>query len=287
MRRTTILLALTVAVLDLATFAAGEVRVAREAGSFLELGLGAFASRANVTLVFVLPWVIGAILMQRERRGLGAAVLVPAALLTAPSLMLVGRTIGDAVDGAGVTLWLESSASVATWLVAVAAGVAAWLTRPRSDLRDGSPGRGNAYVILAFLAWLPTLLASTQLVVPGTEGTPQGARHYYEFIWDALGSLSAAVGVAEAVIFGVLLVVGPSLRRDLAGALVVVVALPALVAEVQTIVTVWAEPFVVSTPASVLGTVGMVGVVVIGISWIVRGAPRATPTGSGDPATTQ
>ena len=286
MRRTAILLALTVAVLDLATFAAAEVRVARDAGSIFELGIDAWVSRVNLTLVFVLPWVVGAVLLQRDRRGLGAAVLVPAALLTAPSLILVARTVGDAVDGEGAGLWIESSAIVATWIVAVAAGVAAWLARPRSGLRHGAPGRGNAYVILAFLAWLPTFLASTQFVVPGAEGTPQGARHYYQFIWDTLGSLGATVGITEAVIVGALLVIGPTLRRDLAGALVLVVVLPALVAEVQTIVVVWGESFVISTPASILGAIGMVGVVAIGISWVVRGAPRATPPEQ-DPTTSQ
>lgn len=288
MRRTTILLALLVAVLDLAAFGLGEVRIVGETGSVFELGLDAWLSRVNVTLVFVLPWVVGAVLLWRERTGLGAAVLVPAALLVTPRLLLVARTITDASEVGGAGIWIEASVVVATWLLAVAAGATAWLSRPRAGTRNGSPGRGNAYVILAFLAWLPTILASTQFVVPGAEGRPQGARHLYEFIWTGTGSLGATLGVAEALVFGALLVLGPALRRDMAGAVVLVVALPALVAEVQTIVTVWGEDFVISTPGSILGAAGLFGLVVIGASWLVRGSrSRAALSTDGDGEATE
>lgn len=272
MRRTAILLALLVAVLDLAAFGLGEFRIADEVGSVFELGLEAWLSRVNVTLVFTLPWIIGAVLLGRGNTGLGVAVLVPAALLVAPRLLRVVPTFADAAEIGGAAIWIEASMVVATWVVAVAVGATAWLSRPRAGTRRGSPGRGNAYVILAFLAWLPAILTSTQFVVPGAEGRPQGARHLYEFIWTGVGNLSAAVSVAEAVVFGALLVFGPLLRRDLAGAVVLVVALPALVAEVQTIVTVWGEGFVISTPASILGAIGLTGLVAIGVAWLVRGS---------------
>ncbi len=272
MRRTAILLALLVAVLDLAAFGLGEARIVGELGSVFELGIDAWLSRVNVTVVFVLPWVVGAVLLWRGQTGLGAAVVVPAALLVTPRLLLVARTVTEAAEIGGPGIWIEVSALVASWLLAVAAGATAWLARPRAGTRKGSPGRGNAYVILAFLAWLPTILASTQFVVPGAEGHPEGARHLYEFIWTGMGNLGATLGIAEAVVFGALLVLGPALRRDMAGAVILVVALPALISEVQTIVTVWGEDFVISTPASILGAAGLIGLVVIGASWLVRGS---------------
>ncbi|GEM_PF-5810790 len=274
MRRTAMLLALFVALLDLTIYVVDEIRLSGEVGSVLDLGFGAFLSRLMVTLTFSVPWIVGALLLWRRRRGLGAAVLVPSALLAIPGVVfLVGRGMELVTEGAAIGPWSELTGGLATWLLAVAAGWAAWLARPRGALRLGAPGRGNAYVVLAFLAWLPTILASTQFVMPGSEGTPEGARHFYEFIWDTAGGLGAVVGVTEAVLFGALLLLGPSLRRDMAGAMVLVVVLPALLVEVQTILTVARESFMISTPASYLGTAGLLGLGAIGVVWLARGAP--------------
>jgi hypothetical protein len=274
MRRTAVILALVVVVLDLAIYASGEARLVSLTGSVFELGIGAWAARLTVTLAVVLPWVVGAALLWRRRRGLGAAVLVTSALVVFPGVLFVAQWGVDAAgEGGGTGPWIEVAAGALGWLLAIGAGAAAWLARPQAGMRAGSPGKGNGYVLLAFLAWLPTILASTQVVPPGAAGTAEGARHFYEFIWTATSGLGVMVGLLEALVFGTLLLVGPTLRRDAAGAVLLVLVVPALVTEVQTIVLVAREAFVIATPASFLGVVGLAGVAVIGTRWVAGGEP--------------
>jgi hypothetical protein len=267
------LLALLVVIVDVGFHVVDEVRLADDVGSVFELGISAWLSRLSVTLAFVLPWFVGAVLLLRRRRALGAAVLVPAAVLLLPSVLILVRRGIDLSGGASASAWADVIGSAATWSLAIAAGGVAWLARPRGGLRDGAPGRGNAYVILAFMAWLPTILASTQFVPPGAPGTPQVARHFYEFLWETTSGLATVAGVSESLLVGLLLVVGPTLRRDLAGALVLVVVGPALILEAQTLLSVVGQSYVIPTPAAVLGLVGLVGTAVIAVLWVVNGGP--------------
>lgn len=280
MRRTAIVLASAVAVLELTRFAVEELRLVDEFGSVFELGTAAWVYRLVMTVVMVVPWVVGVVLLGQRRHGLATAVIVPVAIMAVPEALLIARSIVGLVsrgwDGAG--LWPDVLGRAAIWLFVVAAGIWVWRGRPRHGLRHDAPGRGNAFVIVAFLAWLPTVLASTQVVVPGAVGTPDSARHFYEFIWDASATgLGAVVGVSEAVLFGALLLVGPGLRRDLAGAVLLVVVAPALVTEVLTIVVTLGESLVIPTPASLLGTVGLAGVAVIATRWLVQGLRDRPP----------
>jgi hypothetical protein len=210
MRRTAMLLALLVVIVDVGFHVVDEVRLADDVGSVFELGISAWLSRLSVTLAFVLPWFVGAVLLLRRRRALGAAVLVPAAVLLLPSVLILVRRGIDLSGGASASAWADVIGSAATWSLAIAAGGVAWLARPRGGLRDGAPGRGNAYVILAFMAWLPTILASTQFVPPGAPGTPQVARHFYEFLWETTSGLATVAGVSESLLVGLL----PGRRPD-------------------------------------------------------------------------
>jgi len=283
MRRLAIVLALVVVGLDLGTYVWNEARLASSVGSVLGLGVGAFVSRLLLRLTFLLPWLVGAVLLLRRRRALGAAVLVPMALLTIPGVLFLGQWTFDLVAlGGSATVWAELATATLLWVAAVVAGFAAWRARPAAGTRVQAPGVGNVYVVLAFLAWLPTILVSTQFVPPGPVGTSETARPFYEFIWENSGGLGAAVGISEALLFGALLLLGPTVRRDAAGAVVLVLALPALVKEVQTIVEVATESFVASTPASYLGVIGLGGVVVIGVTWLLQGAPRAAEQARAD-----
>lgn len=276
MRRTAIFLAVAVAAIDLGTYVWNEFRLAAAVGSVISFGVGAFISRLVLSLAFVLPWVVGAALFWRGRRALGAAVIVPTAVLTAPGVLFLGQWLGDLVDvGGSAGAWIELGAATTMWGAAIVAGVVAWRSRPAAGTRLEAPGLGNVYVVLAFLAWLPMVLVSTHFLTPGATGTDLAARPFYEFIWEDSGGLGAAVGISEALLFGSLLLLGPLVRRDAAGAVVTVIAFPALVREVQTILEVASERLVVSTPASYLGVVGLLGVVVIGITWLRQGAPRA------------
>lgn len=286
MRRTAMLLALLVVIVDVAFHVVDEVRLSDEVGSVFELGITAWVSRLSVTVAFVAPWLVGAVLLLRRRRALGAAVLVPAAVLLLPGVLILVRRGIDLAGGASASTWADVVGSAATWTLAIAAGCVAWLARPRGGLRDGAPGRGNAYVILAFLAWLPTILASTQFVPPGAAGTSARARHFYEFLWETTSGLATVAGVSESLLVGALLVLGPTLRRDLAGALVLVVVGPALLLEAQTLLAVAGQPFVIPTPAAILGLVGLVGTAVIAILWVVKGVPpgEKPPRHEGRPA---
>jgi hypothetical protein len=277
MRRSAIVLALGVAVLDLILYVCGEARLSGSLGSVFQLGVGAFASRLVVTLTFTLPWVVGASLLWHRRRALGAAVVVPTTLLTLPTVLRVAQTGIELVgDGGDAAAWTEFVGGAALWLLAVGAGVTAWLARPAAGNRLEAPGVGNVYVVLAFLAWLPMVLASTQFLAPGAVGTDETARHFYEFVWEASTGVGTVIGVSEAVLFGGLLLLGPAVRRDAAGAVVLTVVLPALTREIQTIVEVAGESFVISTPASFVGTIGLLGLAIIAIRWLVRGAPAAS-----------
>ncbi|TVR33758.1 MAG: hypothetical protein EA388_10385 [Nitriliruptor sp.] len=275
MRRTAAVLALAVALVEIASFIASEVRLR---GAMVEFGasFGAVWTRLPAAAAFWIPWMVGGVLLLLGRRYLGTAIVVPAAVLSLPTSLFSLQWIFD-LGGADAEIvfadlvWVELAGSVLTVLLVVAAGVLAWLARPRVDWRIERPHRTNLYTVVAFLAWLPSVLASTQFVPVGAEGTSIGARHFVEFIWTVSGGWGAVVGIVSAILLAAMLVIAPGLRRDAAGAMALFIALPLLILAVNTLIAVRQEEFVVSTPAGWLGALGALALATIGAVWMVEG----------------
>lgn len=275
MRRTAALLGLAVAVVELSTFIASEVRLR---SAMVEFGgsFGSIWTRLPTVAAFWLPWVVGGVLLLAGRRYLGTVIIVPAALLSLPTALFSLQWIFDlgAADAEMVfadLVWIELAGSVLTVVLIVAAGVLSWLARPRVEWRVGAPDRRNLYTVAAFLAWLPSVLTSTQFVPVGAEGTSVGARHFAEFIWTVSGGWGAVIGIVSAVLLGAMLVVAPGLRRDAAGAMALLIALPLLILAVNTLIAVSQEDLVVSTPAGWLGALGALVLATIAALWLVDG----------------
>ncbi len=278
MRRTAIALALAIVVLDVVFAVLDEVGVFAEGGAILDLGVGAFVSRLSLTVASILPWFVGALLLLRGRRGMGSMMLVAGAVLAVPDVLRLVRAVSDSGLPDDPEAWAIFAGDVARWLLAVAAGYTGWRSRPEL-LRQRAPGLTSGYTVLAFLAWLSVLLSSTQFLPPGSdEATSAGARHIYELSWDGAGALTTSVRLSDAVLFGLLLLLAPRVRSEAAGALILAVAVPALIREGQTLIAVLDESFLIPTPASIVGLVGMLGTIAIALVWIVRGlAASAEP----------
>ena len=275
MRRTAALLAIAVAVVEMATFVASEVRLQT---SLAEYGasLGSIWTRLPTAAAFWVPWLVGGVVLLLGRRYLGTVIIVPAAVLSLPPALWSLQWLFDlgSVDADVVfsdLVWVELASSVLEVLLVVAAGVLAWLARPRDHWRIEAPDRRNLYTVVAFLAWLPSVLASTQFVPVGAEGTSIGARHFVEFIWTVSGGWGAVVGITSAILLAAMLVIAPGLRRDAAGAMTLFIALPLLILAVNTLIAVGQEEFVVPTPAGWLGAVGALALATIGALWLVEG----------------
>lgn len=297
MRRTAALLALGVAVVEIATFVASEVRL-RSAMVEFGASFGSLWTRLPTAGAFWIPWIVGGVLLLVGRSYLGTAIIVPAALLSLPPSLFSLQWILD-LGSADADLvfadlvWVELAGSVLEVLLVVAAGVLAWLARPRVDWRVEAPDRRNLYTVVAFLAWVPSVLATTQFVPVSAEGTSVGARHFAEFIWTVSGGWGAVVGIASALLLAAMLVIAPGLRRDAAGAMALLIALPLLILAVNTLIAVSRDDVVVSTPAGWLGAVGALVLATIGALWLVDGlgSPqlrarrgRDADPGSGDAA---
>lgn len=290
MRRTAAWLALGVAFVEIATFLGAEVRL-RGALAGFGASVAPFWTRLPTAAAFWAPWLVGGILLLLGRRYLGTVVVVPAAVLSLPRSVLSLQWFldpdGGGADGVLVGMaWIDLAASVFLLLVPLAAGVLAWLARPRTAWGPGSPDRRNLYTVAAFLAWLPSILTSTQFVTDGPPGTGLSARRFVTFIWTVSGGWGAVVGITAAVLLGAALSVAPRLRRDAAGTMVLLLALPLLAQQVGTLVAVVGEPSVIATPAGWLGAVGALALIGLGAWWLDDGladaALRATRGRGGD-----
>ncbi len=288
MRRTAALLSVAVAAVEVLTFIASEVRLGRAAAEF-GASFGSIWTRLPTVAAFWIPWLVGGVLLLAGRRYLGTAIIVPAALLRLPPSLLSLQWLLDpgSVEADLVfadLVWVELAGSVVTVLLIVTAGVLAWLARPRVAWRVAAPDRRNLYTVAAFLAWLPSVLSATQFVPVGAEGTSVGARHFVEFIWTVSGGWGAVIGIVSAALLAAMLVVAPGLRRDAAGAMALLIALPLLVQAVATLIAVSQDEVVVSTPAGWLGAVGALVVATIGALWLVDGlgSPQLRAPGDGD-----
>lgn len=291
MRRTAAWMALGVAVVEIATFVVAEVRL-RGALAGFGASVGPLWTRLPTAAAFWAPWLVGGILLLLGRRYLGTVVVVPAAVLSLPRSVLslqwyLGPDAGGADGALAGTAWIELAISVLLLLLLLAAGVLAWRARPRTAWRHGGPTRRNLYTVAAFLAWLPSILSSTQFLTDGPPGTSRNARRFVEFLWTVSGGWGALPGIAGAALLGAALLVAPRLRRDAAGTMVLLIALPLLVQQVGTLVALVGEPFVIPTPAGWLGTVGAALLVVLGAWWLRDGLAdpslRATRRGGDGP----
>lgn len=275
MRRTAAWMALGVVVVEIAMFLVAEVRL-RGALAGFGASVGPLWTRLPTAAAFWAPWLVGGILLLRGRRYLGTVVLVPAAVLSLPrSVLSLQWFLGPDTGGAeGVLVgmaWIDLAASLLLLLVPLAAGVLAWLARPRTAWRHGSPTHRNLYTVAAVLAWLPAILTSTQFVTDGPPGTSLNARRFVTFIWTVSSGWGAVVGVTAAVLLAAVLAIAPRLRRDAAATMVLLLALPLMAQQVGTLVSVVREPSVIPTPAGWLGAAGAAVLVVLGAWWLRDG----------------
>ncbi len=284
MRRTAGVVALGVALVEIVVFVAAEARVQRAMAEF-GAAFGSIWTRLPTAAAFWLPWIVGGVLLLAGRRYLGTVVVVPAAVLGLPSALfslqwLVDPESRDAGSSFADLVWVQLGGSIVLVILTVAAGILAWLARPRGDWRHGAPQRRNLYTVTAFLAWLPSVLATTQFVDLGAEGTDLGARRFVEFLWNVSGGFAAAIGIASAVLLGLALLIAPALRRDAAGMMVLLIVAPLAVSQVTTVIAVADEEFIISTPAGWLGAGGTLAVTAVAVGWLISGLRSPERRGS-------
>jgi hypothetical protein len=229
-----------------------------------------------------LPWLAGAVLLLVDRAHAGTALLVAAAALgLVAGLVPVAELLGGAqVPGEG---WSAGVARVGQPLVALLsllAGAAALWSRPRGSWRLAAPGPFGAYVALAVTGWLPTALQTLELSPPGA------MRSFARTELSRLEGLDAVASVSLAVIAAVLLFVAPRLRPDVAGVLVLVFALPQLASAVGDILQVRVTADLIVTPPGVLGTAGLVGLLVVATVWLTTARRRLAAAGHPSPSGT-
>jgi hypothetical protein len=218
-----------------------------------------------------LPWVAGAWLLGARRPRLGTAVLLAAAalLLAAGLPNLPGLLVTGWWRRASPFEVLSVVGPPLVLVLALVAAILAWWSRPRDGWRRSIPGPSGGYVTVAILAWLPTALQTLELSPPGA------MRSFARTELSRLDGIEAVASVTGAVIAAVLLFLAPRLRLDVGGAILLVFALPQLTDAVGDLAQVRATEFLILTPPAVLGMVGLVGVLVVAVRWLV-----AVPPGS-------
>lgn len=231
---------------------------------------GATPQAAGLRWVWVvgwtLPWLIGASLIVARRSSAGTAVvLTSAVLLVAGGLRGIGSAlVWPPLTGIDtVSEGLERFGGLALWTLAAIAGAAAWAGRPRGGWRDAAPGPVGWYVTAAVLAWLPAAFRTTAFAPPGAP------RRFVETDVATLSGTAELASYLGAVVIGALLWVAPRLRRDLAGAVLLTFALPTALGGIGDAVRVGTEEFVIYTPSGVLGSVGVAGLIVAGLVWLL------------------
>ncbi len=267
-RRTAALLALTAAAIQLLVLVAVEQQ--------LQLSLDALGRDSAVSgfrwvwaALAPLPWLVGGVLLLVDRTHLGTAVLVAAVALELPAgVPALSRALADGW-GDGATL-LEAMAILGqpvVLLLGLLAAVAAVWSRPRQDWRVAAPGPIGVYVTVAVLAWLPTALQTLERSPPGA------MRSFARTELSRLEGLEALASVSGAVVAALLLFVAPRLRPDVAGAVLLVFAVPQIADAIGDAAQVRVTEFLILTPPAVLGDLGLLGVTVLALRWLVT-APR-------------
>jgi len=224
-----------------------------------------------------LPWLAGAWLLLTPRPRLGTAVLLAAA----PLLVTTGM---PALPGLLVEGWwrtdrpFEVLAIVGppvVLLLAVLTALLAWWSRPRDGWRRAVPGSSGGYVVVAVLAWLPTALQTLERSPPGA------MRSFARTELSRLDGIEAVASTTGTVVVATLLFVAPRLRHDIGAVILLVFAVPQLASAIGDLAQVRATEFLILTPPAVLGTVGLVGVLVVAVRWLLAASPRSAAGADG------
>ncbi len=266
------MLAVVVAAIQLLLFLITEQQ-ARLAFSLIGSDVELTALRWAWAVLAPLPWLAGAVLLRARRPRLGTAVLLAAApLLLTASL----PTLPDVVAGGW---WRDATAFEVLAVVgpplvsvlAVAVALLAWWSRPRDGWRRAVPGPSGGYVTVAVLAWLPSALQTLELSPPGA------MRSFARTELSRLDGIEAVASLTGAVVAAALLFVAPRLRQDIGGAILLVFAVPQLTSAIGDLAQVRETEFLIVTPPAVLGMVGVVGVLVVAVRWLVASPPAPPP----------
>ena len=217
-----------------------------------------------------LPWVLsGLLLLSKRWVHHGTAIVVTSALLslaaglpTLPTLLEAGWWRG--ADLGAVVAVLGEPVAV---LLGLLAAVLAFWSRPRGGWRLASPGPIGPYVAAAVLAWMPVGLQTLERSPPGA------MRSFARTEYSRLEGIDAVASVSGAVLVAVLLFVAPRLRPGVAAAVLLTYAVPQLASGIGDIAQVQVTEFLILTPPAVLGLVGLTGLVIIALRWLVT-TPR-------------
>ncbi|TVR22225.1 MAG: hypothetical protein EA387_09040 [Nitriliruptor sp.] len=225
-----------------------------------------------------LPWLVGGVLLLVGRAHLGTSVLVAAAALELPAgLPALSRALaGGWPDGSTLVEALAILGQPVVLLLGLLAAVAAAWSRPREDWRVAAPGPIGVYVTVAILAWLPTALQTLERSPPGA------MRSFARTELSRLEGLEAVASVSGAVVAAALLFVAPRLRPDVAGAVLLVFAIPQIADAIGDAAQVRVTEFLILTPPAVFGAVGLLGVTVLAIRWLVTARRRLAAARSED-----
>jgi hypothetical protein len=237
----------------------------------LQLSLDALGGDAAVTgfrWVWValapLPWLAGGVLLLVGRAHLGTGVLVAAAALALPeTLPALARALDGGWDAGNRLEALAILGQPVVLLLGLLAALAAAWSRPRDGWRLAAPGPIGLYVTVAVLAWLPTALQTLERSPPGA------MRSFARTELSRLEGIEAMASVTGAVVAALLLLVAPRLRPDVGGAILLVFAVPSLADAVGDALQVRVTEFLILTPPAVLGDIGLLGLTMLAIRWLV------------------
>lgn len=216
-----------------------------------------------------LPWLIGGILLLAGRAYLGTAVVATTAAVSLPSGLLAVAALRDGwPPGGAATDLVPVLGQPAVLVLGLLAAGASLLAGPREGWRTAAPGPIGVYVTVAVLAWLPTALQTLELSPPGA------MRSFARTELSRLEGLPAVTSVSYAVVVAALLFAAPRLRPEVAGAMLLVYAVPQLADAVGDLVQVRVTEHLIVTPPAILGDVGLVGLLVVGGWWITTAGRR-------------
>jgi hypothetical protein len=251
-------------------------QVLRSALSGLEVAYPVSGFRWVWVALAPLPWSVGGVLLLAGRSHLGTGVVVGATALFLPAgLLSLSALGGNRSTVAGFLDLVTVAGQPVVLLLGLLATAAALWSRPRQGWRTAAPGPIGVYVALAVLAWLPTALQTLELSPPGA------MRSIARTELSRLVGLEAGASVAYAVVVAVLLFVAPRLRPEVAGAVVLVYAVPQLADAVGDLVQVRVTEHLIVTPPAVLGDVGLVGLIVVATWWIGTAGRRHADVDAG------
>lgn len=227
-----------------------------------------------------LPWLAGAALLLADRAYAGTAMLVAAAAfgLVTGLVPIAGLLGGGGLTAGSLTDQVVAGGQPLVVLLGlIAAGAALW-SRPHGSWRLAAPGPMGVYVAVAVTGWLPTAFQTLELSPPGA------MRSFARTELSRLAGMDAVASVSLAVVAAVLLFVAPRLRPDVAGVLVLVLAVPQFASAVGDVLQVRVTENLIVTPPGALGTVGLLGLVVVASAWLATARRRLTAAGSSSPS---